>query len=204
MILRCENISGARIADLFRALLRWQCKDLDSMLVFVNGNDLLPPLTPDSELRRDIGKLVEVAATVSKKVTFLVANGSSALLAKHPDYDKRVESFRAMFAEHEAHVDPMVVFSSISYFDSLHYRPEEVPSIAPLVLDYLCNAPTLKAPTPSNWFANEFWPKQGGTVVMKRSDDSLYYAHCILCDKRANSGHMGSQHDAKGFDDMMG
>ena len=119
---------------------------LTSILVTVNGNDLMPPVTPEQKLEDDVENLVRVVGSMSVRATFLIGDGSVQLLKQDPKYNAKVEKLRGMFTARGCHVSTMGDFSGLRMADSLHFHPEEITAMAPAVLRLLQEAQ--EAPVP--------------------------------------------------------
>ena len=86
---------------------------LTSILVTVNGNDLMPPVTPEQKLAGDVQNLVRVVGSMSVRATFLIGDGSAQLLKQDPGYNAKVKNLRGMFADLGCHVSTMGDFARL-------------------------------------------------------------------------------------------
>ena len=68
---------------------------LTSILVTVNGNDLMPPVTPEQKLAGDVQNLVRVVGSMAVHATFLISDGSAQLVKQDPKYNAKLIAFGA-------------------------------------------------------------------------------------------------------------
>ena len=104
---------------------------LTSILVTVNGNDLMHPVTPEQRLADDVQNLVRVVGSMAVRATFLIGDGSAQLLKQDPEYNDRVKKLRGMFTDLGCHVSTMGDFARLRMADSLHFHPEGITAMAP-------------------------------------------------------------------------
>ena len=170
---------------------------VDVMLITINGNNLLPPVTPEmSSLADNVQKLVRVVGSLARRAAFLISDGSPTLLRKDPQYNARVKSFREMFRRCGAPVDDMASFADLAMVDPLHCDPAEVATMAPMVLRCLEEAP----PTPQVqfgvWRKGRLCPREEGDFVMEQHSDGTWNAICLRCGIRATPEHMEAKHNS--------
>ena len=181
---------------------------LTSILVTVNGNDLMPPVTPEEKLAGDVQTLVQVVGSMSVRATFLIGDGSAQLLKQDPGYNAKVENLRGMFTALGCHVSTMGDFARLRMADSLHFHPEGISVMAPAVLRLLQEAQEAPVQPLGIWHGGRLWPREDGWVIMKRNCNNYYYALCLKCSptKNATLLHMQRKHkldiDFERFDFM--
>ena len=86
---------------------------LTSILVTVNGNDLMHPVTPEQKLADDVQNLVRVVGSMAVHATFLISDGSAQLVKQDPEYNAKVKNLRRMFTDLGCHVSTMSDFAGL-------------------------------------------------------------------------------------------